>query len=154
MATTERRGTYIGKALVIIFSLGLIFALYAPKNAWDDAENKKQESRDRMFNLWTAQTFYKSTFKTYTDTIEVLIEALKTDSVFMIYKDSTMTVELDSILRDPIDGMPYIVTLQDTIPLIRIESPVVPCTTKAYGLFIVETENPGFVEDGKPNWEM
>jgi hypothetical protein len=154
MAVTDRRGSILGKVLIFVFGAGLIFSIFYPKMLWDRVENNQQESRNRMLNLWTAQTFYKSSFKSYTDTLEVLVVKLKTDSVFQVYKDSLMTMTLDSVITDPINGMPYTVTLQDSAPIIKIESPVVPCTTKALGIFPVEIENPGYIEDGKPSWGM
>lgn len=153
MALTERRGSIFGKLLVVIFGAGLIFAIFYPKTLWDEVDEKTKLSRSRMQNIWTAETFYKSRHKTFTDTIEVLIEKVKKDSMFSWLQDSLLTMPLDCVRFDPFNGEPFIITMQDSTPLLVISSPVIGDTSKVLGLFTVEIKNPGQVADGHPSWE-
>ncbi len=150
----ERRGSIPGKLLVLIFGAGLIFAIFYPKSLWDEVAQKTQLSRSRMQNLWTAETFYRSRHKAYTDSVDMMIEKLKTDSMFHLLQDSLLTMPIDCLRFDPFEGEPYVITIQDSTPLLTIASPVAGDTAKIMGLFTVETVNPGKVQDGQPSWEQ
>lgn len=153
MASIERHGTIIGKVLIVVFFVGLLFSIFYPKKIWDETQKKLEESRTRMSTIWTAETFFKNKTKKYTDNLSILLQTLKQDSSYRFLQDSMLTIPLDSILFDPINGQPYKITLQDSTPIITIESPVVPSKERVLGIFPREIQNPGSISDGKATWE-
>lgn len=153
MASIERHGTIQGKVLIVVFFVGLLFSIFYPKKIWDETQKKLKESRTRMSTIWAAETFFKNKTKKYTDNLSILLQTLKQDSSYRFLQDSMLTIPLDSILFDPINGQPYKITLQDSTPIITIESPVVPSKEKVLGILPREIQNPGSISDGKATWE-
>ena len=91
----------------------------------------EEDCHSRLLNIWTAETYYRQKIKSYTASIDTLIEVLRSDKEIMAILDTTYTrslfpdldtletvysMPLDSIKTCPETGLEYIITLSDSLP--------------------------------------
>jgi len=153
MATDKSHGSIILKILIVILVVILLVAIYVPKSIWDIELAEQEEGRKRLINLWTAETVFRSHTKEYTDSLEHIIALADTNTKVRSNLDSLIPLPLDSLFFAPQTGMRYVITLQDSAPLIRIACPDVDTEVTLYHLFKKKITNYGYIEDGKMSWE-
>ena len=168
MATGKRKGSVVYKLIIIILLGGLFASLYIPKGIWKDEIKNEEECHSRILNLWTAETFYRQKTKSYTTSIDSLIEVLKSDEELMATLDTSYTyslfpnldtletiysMPLDSIRSCPETGLDYIIAISDSTPLIKIACPNEGSAETVYFFYKKKINNHGSISDGKVTWE-
>ncbi len=117
-------GSIIYKILIVLLSAALIFSIYYPKKLWDEEVENTATSRYRMSNIYNAALQYHRFHHQYTDSLEELINFVKTDSAYHAYVDSmfsgpldAVAAEFDSILQVQVelDGFVQTISPTDTV---------------------------------------
>ena len=168
MAEGKRRGSIIYEILIAILIGGLLLSIFFPKYIWDIESKEEEKCRSRLFNLWTAETFFKQKTRSYASSVDTLIEVLKGDSEIMAILDTIYTQSLfpnedtldtvynmpiDSLLTCPQTGLKYHIILSDSTPLIRIKCPNMESMVPKYLVFKKKITSHGSINDGKVSWE-
>ena len=101
MATSRYgKGSWIYKLLIILLTVALIGSIYLPKKLWQEEAKNVEECRTRMNNIFNAALFYQHFNADFTDSLEQLIEFLKTDSTYHAYVDSVVGKPLNVYLLE------------------------------------------------------
>jgi len=96
MSDQYGKGSIIYKILIVILAAVLVASIYYPKKLWDQEAKNTQECRYRMTNLYNAELQFQRFHFAYTDSLEQLIDFVKTDSSYHALVDSMFAVELDT----------------------------------------------------------
>ena len=114
MDTKQRtRGSWVLRAIIIILVGVLVYVIYEPYQMMTAEEMYKKESRLRMMNLRTAELYFLSKSNYYTESIDSLVQYIKTDSLLVANRDSTFKpltsgqFSPDSLLYTPKNHRPY-----------------------------------------------
>jgi len=120
MATrSEHLRTGVQVVLVILI-LGLAYFLYfsitEPYEKIERQEELTEMTRERMSNIRTALVDFERDSGSYPDSLEILIEHMRADSLLANAQDSVFgrALNLDSLLHSPRSGNRFQYTLSDT----------------------------------------
>lgn len=100
MADRYGKGSIIYKFLILVLTAALVASIWYPKKLWDQEDRNTVECRYRMSNLHNAELQYLRFKGVYTDSIEELIEYVKTDTMYRQLVDTTFTVPLVHLIND------------------------------------------------------
>ena len=100
MSTHYGKGSIIYKIVIVILAGALVFSIYYPKTLWDKEAKNTEECRYRMSNLYNAELQYLRFHTGYTDSLEELINFIKTDSSYHAFVDSIFAEPLDEFVGE------------------------------------------------------
>ena len=96
MSDQYGKGSIIYKILIVILAVILVASIYYPKKLWDQEAKNTEECRYRMTNLYNAELQFQRFNYAFTDSLDQLIEFIKTDSSYHVLVDSLFAVEFDT----------------------------------------------------------
>ncbi len=88
------KGSIVYKILIVLLTAALIGSIYYPKKLWDEEARNTQICRYNLENLHNAELQYLRFHGSYTDSLDELIEFVKTDSAYHAYVDSIFAVPI------------------------------------------------------------
>lgn len=118
------KGSIVYKILIVLLTAALVFSIYYPKKLWEEEARNTEVSHYRMSNIYNAALQYHRFHHQYTDSLEELIQFIKTDSSYHAYVDSMfsgpldeVTAEFDSIkqVQVELDGFLQTISPLDTV---------------------------------------
>lgn len=100
--TTSRygKGSWVYKILIVVLTAALIGSIYYPKTLWEKERRNTEECRNRLTNIFNAELFYQHFNTDFTDSLEALIEFVKTDSAYHAFVDSTVGRPLQALIAE------------------------------------------------------
>ncbi len=98
MAEQRAKGSIIYELLIVILAVALVGSIVYPKKLADQEQKNTQLCRDRMSTILDAELVYLRYNGTYNDTLDRVIEFLRTDPRFATYVDSAIGGQIDSIV--------------------------------------------------------
>ncbi|RMD98011.1 MAG: hypothetical protein D6814_08430 [Calditrichaeota bacterium] len=132
------KGSIIYKILIVILTAALIASIYYPKSLWDKEERNKQECRYRMSNIYNAELQYQRFKWAYTDSLNQLIQFIKTDSAYHAYVDSIfshpiddLVAQFDSLKGEQVQLAQFVQTItpEDSVALDSLDKKIEDITT-------------------------
>lgn len=100
MADNYGKGRLIYKFLILALLAALIGSIYYPKTLWDKEAKNVEISHYRMSNIYNAELQYHYFHESYTDSLQALVEFIKSDTSYHIYVDSLFTNALATIITE------------------------------------------------------
>ena len=168
MSKGKRSGSLIYEILIGILIIGVIISLFIPKKVWESEKEIGDKCHSNLLNIWTLETYYKQKTKSYTNSLELLISTIKNDpsivatldtihSQTFYKKDEPLSViyhmPLDSILTCPQTGLPYVIALSDSTPVVTIKCPNEEGVEKIFGVYKKKIISHGTIKDGEVSWD-
>lgn len=89
------KGSWVYKILIVLLTAALAGSIIYPKTLWEEEARNTEESHKRMTNIYNAALFYQRFHGDFTDSLELLIEFIKTDSTYHAYVDTAIGKPLD-----------------------------------------------------------
>jgi len=102
--------------LIIGLAYFLYYSITEPYDAIEREERLTEMTRERMSNIRTALIDFERDSGSYPDSLEILLDHIRNDSVLANAQDSVFgrTLNLDSLLYSPRSANRYGYTLSDT----------------------------------------
>lgn len=104
MADNYGKGSIIYKLLILILAAALVASIYYPKTLWDREARNTETCRYRISNLHNAELQYLRFMGHYTDSLEALIQFIKSDSSYRVLVDTSFAVPFGKLI-DEFDSM-------------------------------------------------
>lgn len=98
MADEKPKGSLLYEILIVVLAAVLIISIIYPKKVSDTEEANTELCRHRMSEIFSAELQYLKYNKTFNDTLDNVIEFLRTDSSYASYVDSVIAGGLDSVI--------------------------------------------------------
>ncbi len=98
MAEAKAKGSIVYELLIVILAVVLVASIVYPKKLADQEAKNTEICRDRMSTILDAELVYLRYNGAYNDTLQRVIEFLRTDPRFYTYVDSALGGNLDSIV--------------------------------------------------------
>ncbi len=133
------KGSIVYKILIVILTAALVASIWYPKKLWEQEERNTEICRYRMENLHNAELQYLRFHNGYTDSLEELINFVKTDSSYHAYVDSVFGRSLDvfvakfdsmNSVQDQLDAFLQQIAPEDTVALDSLDNWVLHITTE------------------------
>ncbi len=168
MAAGKRQGRIIYEILIILLIGVLLISLYLPRSIWNEEAKNEENCHKRLLNIWTLETYYKNKIKSYTASIDTLIEVIKSDPRLVADLDTAYTLSfldegesIETLYHMPIDSvgtcpetmLEYQIAVSDSTPLIKISCPNEESSETIYYIYKKKINNHGSISDGKVSWE-
>ncbi|RMF61875.1 MAG: hypothetical protein D6743_12925 [Calditrichaeota bacterium] len=99
MAKEKAKGSIIYEILIVILAALLVASIIYPKKLTDQEKRNEEISHYRMSEIEKAALQYHKYNNTYTDTLDKIIEFLRTSPEYAAYVDSVAVGGVDSVLR-------------------------------------------------------
>ncbi len=100
MSSRYGKGNIVYKLLIVILTAALALSLYYPKSLWDQEAKNLQIGRERMTNIYNSAVLFQRFSGDFTDSLDQLIEFLKTDSAYHALVDSSVTGRMDLFIAE------------------------------------------------------
>lgn len=116
-STQIRIGLQVVLAAVILgLSYYLYYSITEPYDRIERQEQLTEQTRARMTHIRTALVDYERDSTTYPDSLSLLLNHIRRDSMLLAAPDSATgdTITLDSLLYSPRTGAPFQYTVNDT----------------------------------------
>lgn len=109
MSDAYGKGSIIYKILILILVVALAASIYYPKKLWEQEAKNTEICRYRIENLHNAELQYQRFRGMYTDSLDELIQFVKTDSAYHAFLDSAFAVPIMQFvsLFDSLKGVQY-----------------------------------------------
>lgn len=98
MAEEKASGSIILEILIVILAAALIGSIIYPKKLKEQEEKDVQLSRQRMSDLFNAELVYQRFNDVYTDSLDQLINFVRSSPQYEGYVDSVIIQNLDSVI--------------------------------------------------------
>ncbi|MCG8606197.1 hypothetical protein MJD09_14575 [bacterium] len=98
MAEQKARGNLFYEFLIVVLAALLIGSILYPKKVKEQEETNMEIGRYRMDQILKAQLQYQRYNKVYNDTLEKVIDFIKTSPEFAIYVDTMVVRQIDSVI--------------------------------------------------------
>lgn len=94
----KAKGSWLFKILILILSIGLVSSILIPKKLKEEERQNTEISHYRMEEIYKAALQYQKYNGTYTDSIKVIFDFIRTNPEYHAYVDSVVIGGLDSIV--------------------------------------------------------
>ncbi len=99
MAQEKARGKIIYELLIVILAVLLIGSILYPKKVKDQEERYTELGRHRIDQIFKAELQYLRYNNTYNDTLERVLDFIKTSPEYAAYVDTMVIAQIDTVLE-------------------------------------------------------
>jgi len=121
MADPYGKGSIVYKLLIVLLAGVLAVTIVYPKMLWDEEARNTELGRYRMTNLYNAELQFQRFHEGFTDSMDQLLEFVKSDSQYLHFVDSVVVGKISQAMN-LLDTVRQIQLLADTLILAATDS--------------------------------